>query len=63
MIFLNSRFSQEFFQRVKFSAHVIHTAAHWDAVGGGENMTDCDLNSVVSLHSVYVFIIFGCSQN
>ena len=34
----------------------IRTAAHWDAVGGRGEVTDCDQNSVGFLHNVCLFI-------
>ena len=40
----------------------IRTAAHWDAVGGRREVTDCDQNSVGFLHSVCVFLFLLATQ-
>ena len=49
--------SQEFFEgyRDVAIALLFASAAHWEAVGGRREVTDCNQNSVGFLHNVCVF--------
>ena len=66
MIFLNSRFSHEFFQRVKFSAHV-GLYLHCCPLGRGRGRWEYDglrpKQCWVFTQCLCVFFVFGCSPN
>ena len=52
-------YNQEFFEgyRDVAIALLFASAAHWEAVGGQREVTDCNQNSVGFLHNVCVFCL------
>ena len=55
---------QEFFEgyRDVLIALLFASAAHWEAVGGQREVTDCNQNSVGFLHNVCVFCFCVAAQ-
>ena len=55
---------QEFFEgyRDVAIALLFASAAHWEAVGGRREVTDCNQNSVGFLHNVCVFCFCVAAQ-
>ena len=56
--------TQEFFEgyRDVAIALLFASAAHWEAVGGQREVTDCNQNSVGFLHNVCVFCFCVAAQ-
>ena len=57
-------YNQEFFEgyRDVAIALLFASAAHWEAVGGQREVTDCNQNSVGFLHNVCVFCFCVAAQ-